>query len=880
MPAEILTSDLEQKIPEPNFFRKLLNSWNQLDRFVKTTVIVMLLIIIATPVIIIQRFSLLQRASLGTEVGVYLSNQSFSIPNNFFGQSADDADGSKWDGALGDRTSDLAPLLIRYPAAFAECWDWRNGTKFPSSVFPCDYHANLHTDTLEQFSTIIKRTGAVPVFVLNLYSSGANINDKITDQIAFLKEAETKYGMPVEYIELGNEVADRLPTHIIQFPTVDDYAREANEWIRRLSQEFPGAKISVSGLSTGDNSQLLSWNSVLLSQTPNADAITMHMYTSPYYGNASSQDQAISFTKTDDGRRSIFAMPYFMEGRLLRILNIIPPSKPIWITEHGIDDDKYWAVYGTWAEGLVRAIIGLHFVEHSDRVSFAIPQQLYSSADYGLIFRSEGSGFWGKPNGQPDSSSDAYTSTGLAYSEIAQAVGKDSQRATKIQFSPTISDVALGMTYPNLIGYYFTRSNGNQAIIINTANQDLSLTLNGQLNSFASAEILSGDYLTLVTGDTNGNPHNILKATANIADDGKVFVPAYSITRLFGVRSTPTSSQQNQQQDQQGQQNQCKPVCDPLPLRCYYNGPGPNCTCGAVICLNPTPTLVPTSTETPTQTPTPFLNNQCNPREVCSDKQGQEQNSCINYILIHGCPTPTTNPSITIEPSPSVSPTESFQSQEPQQQGNFTTSSRTCPTNSCLAPYGCYYEGAPGDPCACGNLVCVPTLTPIPAETTAATPTSTPSQSRQAAQEQQQQPSPTIDYSQFTLEPPLFPRTWELSVTSIINSIGGKNPLLQPILKSIPTPTQSQGLIRIQTTTTPQVQQPTQAAGENGGISLPQINIQIPGEPTRSVTQEPQVGIGQQIQSQARTRFFSVFDFLIGINNSIATFVKNLILGR
>jgi len=61
-------------------------------------------------------------------------------------------------------------------------------------------------------------------------------------------QAAKSMGVPIKYIELGNELyISSNPDYAYYFPSVQAYINKVNAWIPILKQDFPGAQVAVVG---------------------------------------------------------------------------------------------------------------------------------------------------------------------------------------------------------------------------------------------------------------------------------------------------------------------------------------------------------------------------------------------------------------------------------------------------------------------------------------------------------------------------------------------------------------------------------------------------------------------------------------------------------
>jgi len=95
------------------------------------------------------------------------------------------------DSAFISAAQALAPSAIRFPSGTgASYWNWSLG---------CEMPCKSGTSRLEDFKVTLDATGAEVVFVLNM------LTDTLDSQLRFLAHAAS-IGIPVSYVELGNEV--------------------------------------------------------------------------------------------------------------------------------------------------------------------------------------------------------------------------------------------------------------------------------------------------------------------------------------------------------------------------------------------------------------------------------------------------------------------------------------------------------------------------------------------------------------------------------------------------------------------------------------------------------------------------------------------------
>lgn len=196
----------------------------------------------------------------------------------------------------------LKAEMIRYPGgSITHKWDWKNGIKYRST--------NSEPHTIIDIKSLVDATHVKMIFVLDI------LNKSIEDQILMLNSIQN-LGIPINYIELGNELYANDSLFIASFPTGVEYALKANIWLDSLKIQFPKAKIAavLQGRRLVNNSMRLNnWNSDVINTIhPSVDAFTYHVYI-PNLG--SFKERKIEFDQV------VAANPI--------------GNKEIWITEYG-----------------------------------------------------------------------------------------------------------------------------------------------------------------------------------------------------------------------------------------------------------------------------------------------------------------------------------------------------------------------------------------------------------------------------------------------------------------------------------------------------------------------------------------------------------------
>jgi len=278
-----------------------------------------------------------------------------SRPLPLYGFNDNKISGSTWsDPAFSDSVVSLRFKILRYPGGIiGDYWDWKKGWLIDDANTSSSDRPEM-TSTLSENLTRFKRnrylpsglkdikgvltkTDAAVVFNLNM------ITRTLDDQIEMLKYAQSK-GIPVKWIELGNEYNNNGDLGRKKFATLDEYASACRTWLKALKENFPDAKVAVIGGNRPYASDVRNWNKDILRKVPGADAINGHFY--PFW-NKVVDDNGINFESLDNAYREDF------EAKGFNGLN-----KVIWNTEYNIqwiypqtkDDHLKYAF--TWGQAL------------------------------------------------------------------------------------------------------------------------------------------------------------------------------------------------------------------------------------------------------------------------------------------------------------------------------------------------------------------------------------------------------------------------------------------------------------------------------------------------------------------------------------------------
>jgi hypothetical protein len=256
------------------------------------------------------------------------------LPAGYFGMNFDyvqTALASDHGPGMDARLAALQPGTLRYPGGTeANNFQWLLGYPVkPSAHSRCKTFicgkANVvrgYRFTLAKLEAAYRATGAAPIFDLNMLDS------TVGEQLTMLRVAR-RLGLPVRYVELGNELYFGNPEWAAYYPTAADYGRAVATYVKALHRAFHGVQVAAIGSAPSDTPRERTWNTQMLDAARRAhglpDAITLHKY--PGYRK--------SLQTT--GLPALFAQPYAAVKDLNSVLGRLPVPEPAWVTEYNIE---------------------------------------------------------------------------------------------------------------------------------------------------------------------------------------------------------------------------------------------------------------------------------------------------------------------------------------------------------------------------------------------------------------------------------------------------------------------------------------------------------------------------------------------------------------
>lgn len=365
----------------------------------------------------------------------------------------------------------MVPGTLRYPGGtIANYWNWVTGwygTR-PSGGNGSEYNSGAYHFSLQDLKQMVTASGATPIFDVNIMTATLN------SQVAMLNAAD-QLGLPVRFIELGNEFYLPKPDYVHAFPTPLSYAQRVAAWIPVLHKDFPNAQIAAVGYAQilQPSQRESDWNTTLLKTVPKLQTITMHVYLHPRsaFGVAGSQNPD-----------KVLTLPFSQWALLEKhSLQTLPSNITVWVTEFNMmnkikgpnGEITFPPPQGTWTQGLFAGTMDLLFLR-DPRIKLA---------DYYTLVGNYGSYEALNPaTGQP-------SLTGTVQQLIHRA-------AAGMTFSEPMAfsgEPMLLSKYPGLIGCVFRNSSGTaDAVVLNLTNQTISLQLPAALSKTMIAQEIQG----------------------------------------------------------------------------------------------------------------------------------------------------------------------------------------------------------------------------------------------------------------------------------------------------------------------------------------------------------------------------------------------------
>jgi hypothetical protein len=253
-----------------------------------------------------------------TTVGATLGAAG-AMPPNYFGLNWDYGGAAMFSHGLAAEYGDLASLrpgTLRWPGGTpANYYQWQSG--YPTDIGERD---GFKFD-LQYLAAAYAATGAAPVFDLNVMTSDLPTQERMLF-------AAHDLGIPIKYVELGNELYFSDPTYVQQVPTATSYGHTVAEYVLALHGDFPGVLIAAAASAGSGPPRFETWNGDMLTAAQQAggapDAVALHV--KPGWNGPIHTTQLAS----------LFGMPYGVVGLANATMSELPYQEPAWITEYNL----------------------------------------------------------------------------------------------------------------------------------------------------------------------------------------------------------------------------------------------------------------------------------------------------------------------------------------------------------------------------------------------------------------------------------------------------------------------------------------------------------------------------------------------------------------
>lgn len=384
------------------------------------------------------------------------------------------------DPAIIKALGELQTKILRYPGGtVSNYWNWREGwlgDNIPKNAPPqiAKFKKTPKRITLDTLLPALEASGTEPIFTLNLYTSD------IDEQLAFLREAR-KLGMPVRYVELGNEYY--WGKHKDRFPNGTAYAREVPGWVKKIQKEFPGVKVGIVIKAEEEEQDFItsknSWTPETFAALAGVrdglpDAVIIHPYTKP---GSARYKQLLGQQLSAKDLRDIFASATLSAIKVDATLALTSLPFDCWITEYSLMD-KDGLIQSRWAHSLYTLLETLSLMSdgktkvllyHSfvGAPSFAT----HVSQDYAAVYKQQ---FGRSPE------TNALTAPGLAI----QCVNKAADGMTSLQSVPLSSPVE---NFVEKAAFVFSLEKTCRALVLNLSAEPVAIAVErlGSIESFS-----------------------------------------------------------------------------------------------------------------------------------------------------------------------------------------------------------------------------------------------------------------------------------------------------------------------------------------------------------------------------------------------------------
>lgn len=381
--------------------------------------------------------------------------------------------------------------VLRHPGGTnSNYWDWQTGWTQTGAWVPPSF-ANINPkgkNRYEEGKLGFDACQAKPLLVLNFQWS------TIAYQLQGLKHAES-LGVPIQYIEMGNEHNLPKSGDTDQFISPGKYGKYAAIWADTLKKHYPNSKICFVG---GDTPARQDWIDSILLYNPKFDALSMHIYL-----GAGNNDGVFDATRA-------LSIPFSNAGVVYRY-NMghftTKTNKEVWVTEFNLSEKLAGSSlqHGeTWTHALYVSAMA-HLLLSQPQVTMLINHAITNQSEFAAI----------------DANTHKITANGAAMMLLGEA-SKGLDNMTALNFASQPNVTYQSTTYPSLIGWKFSKGNVEKVWIVNMSDDPLLVSTSTIISGIKKFKF----YSAAVNFKVNGIK-SIMLYSGTTSD--QISVPAYSI---------------------------------------------------------------------------------------------------------------------------------------------------------------------------------------------------------------------------------------------------------------------------------------------------------------------------------------------------------------
>ncbi|SFQ51492.1 hypothetical protein [Parafilimonas terrae] len=437
-----------------------------------------------------------------------LEGEPRSLP--LYGFNGNISKGPSWSNSnFRDSVVSLHLKVIRYPGGtISNFWDWRKGSLIDSMQGFKNKESNQKIsspNTLKDLQLLVKQSNCDVIFTLNMLTS------TVEDQIEMLEKAKS-LGIPIKWIELGNEYNNKESEGRKKFINAIEYGRTCVQWIKPIKSKFPNAQIAVVGGNKAYSPESRKWNAMVMqnaSLTSNnatlksisSTALIAHLYPLPINVIDNS---GINFQKLYTEFQSEFIKGGF---------NTVNTN--IWITEYnilwsagkkkGIDNSTTLKNTLKWSQTLATLLMTSECTSLSNKTQLILNHNIANIQSFAAINTKE---------------NNKKMPSGIGM-ELWLRASDNMIDIQKIKFGADNSQIK---DY-EIFGWKFSNNTSSSLLIVNLTGTPITVDLKKLLNNQKDCTIRFADKNDIVMGGINIQ-------TKNIPIEDKIEFPPYSVATI------------------------------------------------------------------------------------------------------------------------------------------------------------------------------------------------------------------------------------------------------------------------------------------------------------------------------------------------------------